>query len=79
MGETMTLLELQTIFGETIRNIRKDGLTPEERQTINEQSALVMNVGKQMINTADIMLRYEKLQAQNQNLVHSKLKDIVGY
>lgn len=79
MEKTMTLLELQTIFGETIRNIREDGLTPEERQTVNEQSALVMNVGKQMINTADIMLRYEKLQAQNCNLVNSRLKDIVGY
>lgn len=79
MAQTMTLLELQTIFGETVRKVRQEGLTPEERQTVNEQSALVMNIGKQMINNADMMLRYEKLQAQNANLVHSQLKEIVGY
>ena len=79
MDNTMTLLELQGIFGDTIRKIRQEGLTPEERQTVNEQSSLVMNVGKQMINNADMMLRYEKLQAQNSNLVHSQLKGIVGY
>lgn len=75
----MTLLELQDIFGETINNVRKEGLTPEERQTVNEQSSLIMNIGKQMINNADMMLRYEKLQAQNANLVHSQLKGIIGY
>ena len=79
MAQTMTLLELQEIFGETIRKVRQEGLTPEERQTVNEQSSLVMNIGKQMINNADMMLRYEKLQAQNANLVHSQLKGIVGY
>ena len=76
---TMTLLELQSIFGETVRKVRQENLSPEERQIVNEQSALVMNIGKQMINNADMMLRYEKLQAQNANLVHSQLKEIVGY
>ena len=79
MAKTMTLLELQTIFGETLNKVREENLTPEERQVVNEQSSLIMNIGKQMINNADMMLRYEKLQAQNANLVHSQLKDIVGY
>lgn len=74
-----TLLELQDILGETLDEIRQDGLSMEERQCINERASLVMNVGKQMINNADMMLRYEKLKAQNGSLVASQLNGIIGY
>ena len=46
-------------------------LTPEEGQTENEQSALVMNLAKQMINNGDLILRTEKLMAQNRSLKNS--------
>lgn len=75
----MTLLELQNIMGERIEKTLEKDLTPEQRQQENEQTSLIIGIGKQMINNADMMLRYEKLQAQNKNLVHSELSNIIGY
>lgn len=74
-----TLLELQERMGRQIDKLDAENLTPEEMQTIREETSLVIGIGKQMINNADMMLRYEKLQAQNRNLVHSSLKDVIGY
>lgn len=68
MKKGMTLLELQEILGDRINVTLKTDLTPEERQTENEQSALIMNIGKQMINNADLILRAEKMAAQTRQL-----------
>lgn len=67
----MTLVELQKILGDRIKITLDKSLTPEERQTENEQSALVMNLAKQMINNGDLILRTEKLMAQNRSLKNS--------
>ena len=67
----MTLVELQNILGDRIEVTLKTDLTPEERQTENEQSALIMGLAKQMINNGDLILRTEKLMAQNKNLTSS--------
>lgn len=67
----MTLVELQKILGDRIKITLDNSLTPEERQTENEQSALVMNLAKQMINNGDLILRTEKLMAQNRRLKNS--------
>ena len=67
----MTLVELQKILGDRIKITQDKSLTPEERQTENEQSALVMNLAKQMINNGDLILRTEKLMAQNRSLKNS--------
>lgn len=67
----MTLVELQKILGDRIKITLDKSLTPEERQTENEQSALVMNLAKQMINNGDLILRTEKLMAQNRRLKNS--------
>ena len=67
----MTLVELQKILGDRINVTLDKELTPEERQTENEQSALIMNLAKQMINNGDLILRTEKLMAQNKNLKNS--------
>lgn len=75
----MTLLQLQDIMGSRIEKALETGLTPEERQQENEQTRLIVGIGKQMINNADMMLRYEKLQAQNKNLIHSELQNVIGY
>lgn len=77
-GKDMTLMELQGILGERIKVTLKDNLTPEERQMENEQSALIMGIAKQMINNADLVLRYEKLQAQTKNLKQSRMNNIIG-
>ena len=45
--------------------------TPEERQTENEQSALIVGIAKQMINNGDLILRTEKLMAQTKSLKNS--------
>ena len=74
----MTLMDLQKVLGDRIEVTLKDDLSPEERQVENEQSALIMNIGKQMINNGDLILRYEKLQAQTKNLRESRLEALIG-
>lgn len=69
--KSMTLVELQKILGDRISIALDDSLTPEERQTENEQSTLIMELAKQMINNGDLILRTEKLMAQNKNLKNS--------
>ena len=63
----MTLIELQEILGKRIEITLKE-MPPEQRIIENEQSALVMNLAKQMINNGDLILRIEKLAAQNKSL-----------
>ena len=67
----MKMTELQEILGERIEITLETKLSPEERQTANEDSALIMELAKQMINNADLILRAEKLQAQNHTLTDS--------
>ena len=66
----MTLLDLQKILGDRIEVCLKD-MTPEERQIENEQSALIVEFAKQMINNGDLILRTEKLAAQIKSLEES--------
>lgn len=75
----MTLVELQQILGERINVTLDKSLTPEERQIENEQSALIMNIGKQMINNGDLILRTEKLMAQTKCLKNSiAMRMVIG-
>lgn len=75
----MTLIELQDILGDRINVTMREDLTPEQRQTENEQSQLVVNIAKQMINNGDLILRTEKLAAQCKNLETSfAMKLITG-
>lgn len=67
----MTLMELQDILGDRINVTLKETLTPEERQIENEQSRIILGLAKQMINNGDLILRTEKLAAQNRNLRRS--------
>lgn len=66
----MTLVELQSVLGERI-NITLTDMEPEKRQEENEQSYLIMNLAKQMINNGDLILRTEKLMAQTKSLKES--------
>lgn len=67
----MTLVRLQEILGERIDITLKKDLSPEERQIENEQSILIINTAKQMINNGDLILRTEKLAAQTKSLKNS--------
>ena len=64
----MTLVELQDILGKRIEVTLDNNLSAEQRQEENEQSFLIVNLAKQMINNGDLILRTEKLAAQNKNL-----------
>ncbi len=66
----MTLIELQKVLGDRVEITLKE-MTPEERQMENEQSVIILNLAKQMINNGDLILRTEKLMAQNRNIKES--------
>lgn len=75
----MTLVELQDILGKRVEVTLDENLSPEERQIENEQSALIVGIAKQMINNGDLILRTEKLAAQNKSLKSSvAMKLITG-
>ena len=67
----MKLVELQDVLGSRIEVTLDKTLTPEERETENAQTALIVGLAKQMINNGDLILRTEKLMAQSRNLTES--------
>lgn len=74
----MTLIELQGILGDRIK-ITLSEMDTEERLIENEQTALVIETAKQMINNGDLILRTEKLAAQAKSLKESySMKLITG-
>jgi len=76
--DLISLLEANAIMGERIHTTLRDDLTPEQRQEENEQSALVLGFAKQVINLSDVVLRAEKLMAQNKALRDSRINALVG-
>ena len=74
----MTLLELHNILGDRINVTLNDKLSPEQRETENEQSKIIVDIGRQMINNGKLILEYEKNLAQVKNLEHSVLKEMIG-
>ena len=73
----MTLIELQNILGSRVEITLNDDLTPEERQIENEQSMIIAGLAKQMINNGDLILRTEKLAAQNKSLKNSVAMSLI--
>lgn len=73
----MTLIELQKVFGDRVHITLDDSLSPEQRQIENEQTSLIIGLGKQMINNGDLILRTEKLLAQNKSLTHSFAMELI--
>ena len=68
VNKRMSLVELQQVLGDRINLTLKEDKSPEERQMDNEQSYLIMNIAKQMINNGSLILNIEKLAAQSMNL-----------
>lgn len=73
----MTQIELQKVLGDRILVALRENLSPEQRQTENEQTALIVGTAKQMINNADLILRAEKLLAQTRNLNESVIWSLI--
>ena len=84
MGKTtkknreITLTELHDILGARIKMTLRDDLTPEQREIENEQSKIIMELGKQIINNADIIMRNETLKARNKSLTNSVMDELIG-
>ena len=73
----MKMVELQKVLGERINITLRTDMSKEERQTANEDSALIVDIAKQMINNADLILRAEKLQAQTHSLEKSAIMEMI--
>ncbi len=74
----MTLVELHEVMGNRINVALSENMTPEERTIENEQTRIVINTAKQMINNGKLILEYEKALAQAKTLKHSVLADMIG-
>ena len=75
---SMNLLELQSVLGDRVKVTLKEDLNPEQRQEENEQSSLIVGLAKQMINNGDLILRTEKLMAQNKSLKESYAMQLIA-
>lgn len=73
-----TILEVQKTLGERIDVTLNKTLTPEQREVENAQTALVLDMAKQMINAGDLVLRTEKLMAQNNKLTGLVVGEMIG-
>ena len=74
----ITLTELHDILGARIKMTLRDDLTPEQREIENEQSKIIMELGKKIINNADIIMRNETLKARNKSLTYSVMDELIG-
>ena len=74
----ITLTELHDILGARIKMTLRDDLTLEQREIENEQSKIIMELGKQIINNADIIMRNETLKARNKSLTYSVMDELIG-
>lgn len=72
----MTLVRLQEILGMRIEVALQD-MTAEERAIENAQTELILEGAKQMINNGDLILRTEKLAAQNKALEKSVAMQLI--
>lgn len=73
----MTLIRLQDVLGMRIEVTLRDDMTAEERAIENAQTELIIEGAKQMINNGDLILRTEKLAAQNKALEKSVAMQLI--
>lgn len=73
-----TILEVQKMLGQRIDVTLDATLTSEEREAENAQTALCLGMAKQMINAGDLVLRAEKLMAQNKELTGLVIGQMIG-
>ena len=74
----MTLFDLQKVLGERIEIANDMAMTEEERKVENEKSDMIARLAKQMINNADVVLRTDKLIAEEKLLKGNTISKIVG-
>ena len=74
----MTLIELQEILGERIEITNRLDASSEELKSENEKSDIIARIAKQMINNADVVLRTNKLMAENKVQKESAIAKMIG-
>lgn len=74
----MTLVELQKVLGDNIDKINSEHLTSGERQVAIEKADMISRLAKQMINNADVILRTDKLMAENKIMCTSSIAAVMG-
>lgn len=57
----MTLIELQDVLGKQIEAIVNNKATPIEHKKALENAEYIAKIAKQMINSADVVLRNDKM------------------
>lgn len=78
MADRMSMMELQTVMGNSIRKLENTEMTAEEREITLEHARAVEKMAKQMINNGRFILDAEKLQAQIGVLTKSKAVELIG-
>lgn len=73
-----TILEVQKVLGDRIDIALCKTMSSEEREIENAQTALVLGMAKQMINAGDLVLRSEKLMAENRELTGLVIGQMIG-
>lgn len=74
----MTLVELQNILGERIRVANQDFEDDEKRAIEENRSRTIACLANQMIKTADVTLRTDKLIAEGKLSEASRINKMVG-
>lgn len=72
----MTLVELQGVLGEQIKNLTDPREPYENKRRMAENALVVSSLAKQMINNADVVLRSVKFMA-DYKLEDETIKDLV--
>ena len=73
----MTLYELYNELGERLEIIKRE-MSEEERAIENAQTAIINITANNMIKIADVILRTEKLAAENKALRESRILKLIG-
>ena len=69
----ITLIQMQDVLGKQIEKCTDEHLTAETRSLVFDQAKNVARLAKQVINTADIILRADKMSAR-----HDRIDRVVG-
>lgn len=73
----MKLVELQKVLGNTIRNLSDVSKSADEKAEIYKQAEMIAKVAKQMINNADVVLRVQKLECDNDYMKNTTIQNMV--
>lgn len=72
----MKLTELQKILGEQVNIIKNDELAGEDLNSAVSKAQTIASLSKQMINNADIIIRFDKMKTLSPE-TQSRIEDLI--